>query len=206
ADFTRPVPLPRPAREADHALVFFPGSTLGNFTHAESLRLLRAMRETMGERGGALVGIDLQKSPGVIEAAYNDAAGITAAFTLNLLARLNRDVGSDFDLHGFEHRARYVPDAGRVETFLVSRRAQDVTVEGRRFHFDQGEAMQVEYSHKYTDAGFAALAAGAGLRVAHCWNDPQDWFGLRLLRRDRASLRRAGFRSAGKGPGLLERP
>ena len=183
ADFTRPVPLPRPARAADHALVFFPGSTLGNFTDAEALRLLCAMRETMGERGGALVGIDLQKSPDVIEAAYNDAAGITAAFTLNLLARLNRDIGSDFDLDGFEHRAVYVRDAGRIETFLVSRRAQAVTVEGRRFHFAAGEAMQVEYSQKYTDAGFDALAAQAGLRVAHRWNDPDDWFGLRLLRR-----------------------
>src|SRR3546814_10190466 len=97
----------------------------------------------MGERGGALVGIDRQKSPAVIEAAYNDAAGITAAFTLNLLARLNRDIGSDFDLHGFEHRAAYLREAGRIETFLVSRRAQDVTVEGRRFHFDAGQAMQV---------------------------------------------------------------
>ncbi|GAA3912276.1 L-histidine N(alpha)-methyltransferase [Luteimonas lutimaris] len=183
ADFTRPVPLPRPARAADHALVFFPGSTLGNFTDPEALRLLRAMRETMGERGGALVGIDLQKSPDVIEAAYNDAAGITAAFTLNLLARLNRDIGSDFDLGGFEHRAVYVRDAGRIETFLVSRRAQDVVVEGHRFHFAEGEAMQVEYSQKYTDTGFEALAAQAGLRVAHRWNDPDDWFGLRLLRR-----------------------
>src|SRR3546814_4757512 len=113
-----------------------PGSTLGNYTHAESLSLLRGMRGTMGERGGALVGIDLQKSPAVIEAAYNDAAGITAAFTLNLLARLNRDIGSDFDLDAFEHRAAYLREAGRIETFLVSRRAQDVTVEGRRFHFD----------------------------------------------------------------------
>jgi len=183
ADFTQPVPLPRPAREADHALVFFPGSTIGNFTEAEAVRLLRAMRETMGERGGALVGIDLQKSPEVIEAAYNDAAGVTAEFTLNLLARLNRDVGSDFDLDGFAHRAVYVRDAGRIETFLVSRRAQDVTVAGQRFRFAQGEAMQVEYSQKYTDAGFEALAAQAGLRVAHRWNDPDDWFGLRLLRR-----------------------
>ena len=184
ADFTVPVPLPRPARAADHALVFFPGSTLGNFTDAEALRLLRAMRETMGARGGALVGIDLQKSPQVIEAAYNDAAGVTAAFTLNLLARLNRDIGSDFDLDGFDHRAVYVEDAGRIETFLVSRRTQDVEVDGHRFHFTEGEAMQVEYSQKYTDPGFEALAAQAGLRVAHRWNDPDDWFGLRLLRRN----------------------
>lgn len=184
ADFTRPVPLPRPGREAERVLVFFPGSTLGNFTADESLGLLRAMRETMGERGGALVGIDLQKDPARLEAAYNDAAGVTAAFTLNLLARLNRDVGSDFDLDGFAHRALYSVERGRIETFLVSRRAQQVHAGGHSFRFDEGEAMLVEYSHKYTDAGFAILAAGAGLRVAHAWNDPRDWFGLRLLRRD----------------------
>jgi dimethylhistidine N-methyltransferase len=183
ADFTQPVPLPRPARRADHALVFFPGSTIGNFTDEEAVRLLRAMHQTMGDRGGALLGIDLQKSPAIIEPAYNDANGVTAKFTLNLLARLNRDIGSDFDLDGFEHRADYVADVGRIETFLVSRRAQDVTVEGRGFHFDAGEAMQVEYSQKYTDAGLAALAAQAGLKVVRAWNDPQDWFGLRLLQR-----------------------
>src|SRR5690606_25607366 len=126
ADFTQPVPLPRPSREADHALVFFPGSTIGNFTEAEAVRLLRAMRETMGERGGALVGIDLQKSPEVIEAAYNDAAGVTAAFTLNLPARLKRGAGAGFDLAGLRPRAVYVRDAGRIETCLVSRRAQNV--------------------------------------------------------------------------------
>jgi dimethylhistidine N-methyltransferase len=183
ADFTQPVPLPRPTREADHVLVFFPGSTLGNFTQDEARRLLRAMHQTMGERGGALLGIDLQKDPALLEAAYNDAAGVTAAFTLNLLARLNRDVGSDFDLDAFEHRARYSAERGRIETFLVSRRAQAVHVGDRAFAFAQGEAMQVEYSHKYTDAGFAALAAEAGLRVAHAWSDPSDGFGLRLLRR-----------------------
>jgi dimethylhistidine N-methyltransferase len=183
ADFTEPVPLPKPAREADHALVFFPGSTLGNFTDSEAVRLLRAMHETMGDRGGALLGVDLQKSPAIIEAAYNDANGVTAAFTLNLLARLNRDIGSDFDLDGFRHRADYVEAAGRIETFLDSRRPQVVTVEGRRFDFAAGEAMQVEYSQKYTDAGLAALAAEADLKVVRRWNDPQDWFGLRLLQR-----------------------
>lgn len=183
ADFTQPVPLPAPEREADHALAFFPGSTLGNFTDEEAVRLLRAMRETMGGRGGALIGIDLQKSPAIIEAAYNDAAGVTAAFTHNLLARLNRDIGSDFDLDAFDHHAEYVVDAGRIETFLVSQRAQTVTVEGRAFGFSAGERMQVEYSQKYTDAGFDALAAQAGLRVVRRWNDPRDWFGLRLLQR-----------------------
>lgn len=180
-DFTQRIPLPEPGREARRVLVFFPGSTLGNLTEAESVRLLKAMRETMGDKGAALIGIDLQKSPALIEAAYNDAAGVTAAFTLNLLVRLNRELGADFDLDGFRHRAVYVPEAGRIETFIDSLRAQTVTVQGRAFAFAAGEAMQVEYSHKYTDEGFAALAARAGLRVAQGWNDPRDWFGLRLL-------------------------
>ena len=119
ADFTHPVAVPQPERAAEHALVFFPGSTLGNFTHDEAVRLLRAMHETMGTRGGALIGIDLQKSSDIIRPAYNDAAGVTAAFTLNLLARLNREIGSNFDLDGFEHRADYLVDAGRIETVLV---------------------------------------------------------------------------------------
>ena len=180
-DFTQRIPLPEPGREARRVLVFFPGSTLGNLTEAESVRLLKAMRETMGDKGAALIGIDLQKSPALIEAAYNDAAGVTAAFTLNLLVRLNRELGADFDLDGFRHRAVYVPEAGRIETFIDSLRAQTVTVQGRAFAFAAGEAMQVEYSHKYTDEGFAALAARAGLRVVQGWNDPRDWFGLRLL-------------------------
>ncbi len=184
ADFTEPVPLPVPEREADHALVFFPGSTLGNFTNDDAIRLLRAMRATMGDRGGALLGIDLQKAPAIIEAAYNDAAGVTAAFTRNLLTRLNRDIGSDFDPQAFAHVAEYVAAAGRIETFLVSCRAQVVRVGGRRFEFADGERMQVEYSHKYTDASLAALAREAGLKVVRAWNDPRDWFGLRLLQRD----------------------
>ncbi|MGI8561114.1 MAG: L-histidine N(alpha)-methyltransferase [Luteimonas sp.] len=184
ADFTEPVPLPEPERRADHALVFFPGSTLGNFTDAEAVRLLRAMRVTMGDRGGALVGVDLQKSPAIVEAAYNDAAGVTAAFTRNLLVRLNRDIGSDFDPEAFAHQAEYVVDAGRIETFLVSHKAQAVTVKGRRFEFAAGERLQVEYSQKYTDDSLAALAREAGLKVVRGWNDPKDWFGLRLLQRD----------------------
>ena len=184
ADFTQPVVIPQPVRRAEHAFVFFPGSTLGNFTHDEAVRLLRAMHATMGDRGGALIGIDLQKSPEIIKPAYNDAAGVTAAFTLNLLVRLNREIGSNFDLDGFTHRADYRMDAGRIETFLDSRRAQQVSVQGQRFDFAAGEAMQVEYSQKYTDAGFSTLAAAAGLHVVRGWNDAHDWFGLRLLQRD----------------------
>jgi L-histidine N-alpha-methyltransferase len=182
ADFTHRIPLPRPARTAASALVFFPGSTLGNFAREESVRLLGAMRDTMGEHGAALVGIDLEKDPAIIEAAYNDAAGITAEFTLNLLRRLNRDVGSDFDLEGFAHRARYVVHEGRIVTTLESLRDQVVTVDGRAFAFSTGEQMHVEQSQKYTDARIERLATDAGLRVTDRWNDPLDWFGLRLLR------------------------
>ena len=181
ADFTRPVPLPEPPVPARGRLLFFPGSTLGNFDDDEALVLLAAMRATVGEGGRLLIGIDLVKDPAVIEAAYNDAAGVTAAFTVNLLARLNREVGSDFDLDAFRHRAVYAAERERIETDLVSARAQTVHIAGRAFDFDAGEAIRVEISTKYTDAGFSALAARAGLRVVEGWNDPRDWFGLRLL-------------------------
>ncbi|MDQ3617441.1 MAG: L-histidine N(alpha)-methyltransferase [Pseudomonadota bacterium] len=181
ADFTQPVELPESARAPRHIQMFFPGSTLGNFTHDESVALLRAMHTTMGPRGQALIGIDLDKDTATLEAAYNDAAGVTAQFTLNLLARLNREIGSDFDLDGFHHRAVYARERGRIETFLVSQRAQEVSVAGRHFHFAADEAMLVEYSHKYTDAEFAQLVASADLKVVDGWNDPRDWFGLRML-------------------------
>jgi dimethylhistidine N-methyltransferase len=183
ADFTREVEVPRPACSARTRLLFFPGSTLGNFEQDEAIVLLRSMASAIGASGQALVGIDLDKDPALIEAAYNDAAGITAQFTLNLLARLNRELGSDFDLEGFQHRAIYARERGRIETALVSQRAQAVTLAGKRFAFAAGEAIDVEISSKYTDARFEALVAAAGLRVTGCWNDPRDWFGLRLLRR-----------------------
>ena len=183
ADFTAAFDVPAPERAARGRLLFFPGSTLGNFDDDEAVVLLAAMASTIGANGQALVGIDLDKDPALIEAAYNDAAGVTARFTLNLLARLNDELGSDFDLAGFRHRAIYARERGRIETALVSQRAQVVTVAGRRFAFAAGEAIDVEISSKYTDARFDALAAAAGLRVTGRWNDPRDWFGLRLLRR-----------------------
>ncbi len=182
ADFTRPVQLPESQREPARRLLFFPGSTLGNFAAPEAVRLLQAMRQTMGADGMALIGIDLHKDPALIEAAYNDAAGVTAAFTLNLLARLNREIGSDFDLDAFQHRARYSVERLRIETELVSTRAQTVHVAGQPFDFAEGEAMTVEYSHKYTEAAFAALVAQAGLQVCTRWNARDPAFELALLR------------------------
>jgi L-histidine Nalpha-methyltransferase len=182
ADFTRPVRLPTPSLAPRSTLVFFPGSTLGNFGDEDAVSLLGLMRKTIGAHGRALVGLDLDKDPAVIEAAYNDAAGITAQFTLNLLVRLNREIGSDFDVTAFRHRAVYARERGRIETFLVSQRAQRVTIGHHAFDFAPGEPMLVEYSHKYRDAGFDRLARTAGLQVVAAWNDARDWFGLRLLR------------------------
>ncbi|HEL2960570.1 TPA: L-histidine N(alpha)-methyltransferase [Stenotrophomonas maltophilia] len=181
ADFTSPVTVPMPEREPARRLLFFPGSTLGNFEGADAVALLRAMRQTMGRDGLALVGIDLHKDPALIEAAYNDAQGVTAAFTLNLLARLNREIGSDFDLDGFRHRACYSTARLRIETDLVSRWAQDVHLDGRTFHFAADEPIRVEYSHKYTDDSFEQLLLQAGLQVVQRWDADAPAYGLRLL-------------------------
>lgn len=183
ADFTHAVELPEPTRTPSRTLVFFPGSTLGNFEAADASALLRAMRTTMGAGGAALIGIDMVKSKSIIDAAYNDAAGVTAEFTLNLLTRLNRDIGSDFDVHAFRHQAGFVPERSRIETTLVSLKPQSVRVAGREFRFAPGEAMLVEFSHKYSDDDFEALAGNAGLAVTRAWNHAQHAFGLRLLSR-----------------------
>lgn len=186
ADFTRPITLPRAARAPRQTVVYFPGSTLGNFEPDEALRLLRQMRSEAKQGGGVLdggvlIGIDLVKDKAMLEAAYNDAAGVTAAFTLNLLVRLNREIGADFDLVGFRHRARWHPLAERIETHIVSTRAQDVHIAGRTFHFDKGEAMLVELSCKYTLESFARLAARAKLRVENVWTDPARQFSVQWL-------------------------
>ncbi|HEX5354526.1 MAG TPA: L-histidine N(alpha)-methyltransferase [Rhodanobacteraceae bacterium] len=186
ADFTQPIRLPRAARAPRQTVVYFPGSTLGNFEPDDALRLLRQMRAEAGQGGGTLgggvlVGIDLVKDKAALEAAYNDAAGVTAEFTLNLLVRLNHEAGADFDLAGFRHRARWHPLAERIETDIVSTRHQDVRVGDRTFHFDAGEAMHVELSCKYTPEGFARLAARAGLRVVGMWTDPARQFSVQWL-------------------------
>ena len=186
ADFTQPIKLPRAARAPRQTVVYFPGSTLGNFAPDDALRLLRQMRNEAGQGGGVLdggvlIGIDLVKDKAVLEAAYNDAAGVTAEFTLNLLVRMNRELGADFDLAGFRHRARWHPLAERIETHIVSRREQDVHLYGRTFHFAENEAMRVELSCKYTLEGFARFAARAGLRVAQVWTDRARQFSVQWL-------------------------
>ncbi|RAP57374.1 L-histidine N(alpha)-methyltransferase [Oleiagrimonas sp. MCCC 1A03011] len=181
ADFTQPIELPIPDRKQRRTVIYFPGSTIGNFEASQAVRLLRQMREEMGENGAALVGVDLLKDPAIIESAYNDAAGVTAAFTLNMLVHINRELGADFDVDGFAHRARFNPQTERIETHIDSLRKQDVHIEGRAFHFDAGESILVEYSCKYSRESFARLVGEAGLRVERVWTDPDELFSLQYL-------------------------
>ena len=181
ADFTRHPRLPRPRRAVARRVVFFPGSTLGNFDQGEAAAVLAGLRADMGAGGMGVVGIDLIKDPAVIEAAYNDAAGVTAAFTLNLLRRINRELGADFDLDRFRHRARYDALAQRIETHIVSRADQVVQVAGRPVRFARGEAMLVEYSCKYSREGFSRMAVAAGLRVADFFTDAGERFAVIVL-------------------------
>ncbi|WP_199097359.1 L-histidine N(alpha)-methyltransferase [Dyella sp. ASV21] len=180
-DFTRALRLPIPPRAPRRTVLYFPGSTIGNFEARDAAALLRKMRNEMGDNGGILIGADLKKDTATIEAAYNDRAGVTAEFTLNMLVRLNREIGSNFDLSAFRHRAHYNTMAGRIETFLVSTRAQKVRVGRQQVTFGADEAMQVEYSCKYSPADFAALAARAGLEVTHTWTDPASMFAVYYL-------------------------
>jgi dimethylhistidine N-methyltransferase len=181
ADFTQPIDLPAPKRRQRRSVIYFPGSTIGNFDSRAAARLLRQMREEMGPGGAALVGVDLVKEPAIIEAAYNDAAGITAAFTLNMLTRFNRELDADFDLDGFAHRAQFNPMAERIETHIDSLRDQDVHIAGQTFHFDKDEPVLVEYSCKYSPASFARLAKKADLKVEQVWTDPENLFSLQYL-------------------------
>src|SRR5581483_5656937 len=182
-DFTRPLRLPVPPRAPRRTVLYFPGSTIGNFEDREAAQLLRKMRSEMGDNGGILVGVDLKKDRATIEAAYNDRAGVTAAFTLNMLTRLNRELGCNFELSAFRHRAHYNAMAGRIETHILSNREQRVRVGRLQVLFREDEAMVVEYSCKYSPADFAALAATAGLAVQQVWFDPERMFSLQYLTR-----------------------
>ena len=181
ADFTAPLNLPAVRGGQQRTVLYLAGSTLGNFADNEAVVLLQQMRRAAGSGGAVLLGVDLKKDPALIHAAYNDAAGVTAAFTLNLLVRLNREFDADFRIHQFSHRARYQPIAGRIETDIVSRRAQRVRVAGRVFEFAENEAMRVEVSCKYDHADMQRLAAAAGLWVDRDWIDAKSYFALVLL-------------------------
>ena len=182
ADYTRALALDTIGVLAGKRRIgFFPGSTIGNFPHAEALAFLRSACESTARGGAMIVGVDLVKDSAILHAAYNDAAGVTAAFNLNVLERINRELGADFELDAFRHRAHYAAAEGRVEMHLVSQRAQKVSLAGRTFDFAAGETIHTESSYKYTVPGFQALAAQAGFEPQHCWIDSERLFSIHYL-------------------------
>ena len=180
-DFTRPLEIPEPAHPARRTAVYFPGSTIGNFEHDAARTLLSVVRSEVGTGGALLIGVDLRKDEATLVRAYDDAAGVTAAFNKNLLVHINRELGADFELAAFRHEARWIDEPGRIEMHLVSLRAQEVQIGSERFHFAQGESICTEHSHKYTLDGFAELARSAGFEVAQVWTDPEPLFSVQLL-------------------------
>lgn len=180
ADFTAPFALPDAVRNLPK-VGFFPGSTIGNFDPHEASAFLRSARAILGDGATLIVGVDLEKDERVLRAAYNDAAGVTAQFNLNVLARINRELGGNFDLAGFTHRAIYNRERHRIEMHLISRKAQTVHVPGHAIPFRAGETIHTESSYKYSAERFAALARGSGWTPRAAWSDPDGMFSVHAL-------------------------
>lgn len=183
ADYLQPIAdenltIDPPARRR---IVFFPGSTISNFSHEEARHFLTRMRRIVEPDGAVLIGVDLDKEPKRLLAAYDDSQGVTAGFNLNLLERINRELGADFDIGSFRHQARYDDELHRIEMHLVADRAMTVTLAGNRFQFAEGESIHTENSHKYSVADFQALAASAGLESKQVWKDPEGLFSTHYL-------------------------
>ncbi len=178
ADYLEHFELPLPRRPSSRSVVYFPGSTIGNFEPSAAAEFLRRLVDLCGEGGGLLIGVDLQKDRHIIEDAYNDSQGVTAEFNLNLLARANRDLGTDFDLDSWRHRAIYNSNEGRIEMYLISQINQTAHLEGRQFHFAAGEKIVTEFSYKHTPEGFTELARTAGFDFVRMWTDDARLFGV----------------------------
>jgi dimethylhistidine N-methyltransferase len=178
ADFTQTFRLPSPRILPVRNIVYFPGSTIGNFSREASRKLLDVMYQEAGEDGALLIGVDLQKDRAVLEHAYNDSRGVTADFNLNILRRLNNEFDATFDLSQFRHRAIYNECSGRIEMYLDSQTKQSAFVGDEQFHFSEGESILTEHSHKYTLDGFAELALTSGFRVERVWMDSNQLFSV----------------------------
>lgn len=182
ADYSKPFALP-PLSDVDYQrkLVYFPGSTIGNFDHVETDRFLRHVAQTVGKSGGALIGVDLKKDPARLHAAYNDAAGVTAEFNLNVLRRINNELGGTFDLTKFRHHAFYDEALGRIEMHLLSLRSQTIAIAEKHFQFREGETIHTEISCKYSIEEFQSIAHTAGLTAMGVWTDPERLFSVHYL-------------------------
>ena len=182
ADFMSGINLPAVFAGAPHRrLGFFPGSTIGNLLPDEAQLFLGRTARLLGHEGALLIGVDTKKDKAVLDAAYNDAAGVTARFSLNLLTRMNEELAAGFEPGNFAHDARYNPNAGRVEIHLVSLCSQVVQVAECRFHFARGERIHTEYSYKYEPAEFSAIARDCGFRPVKVWTDPRALFSVHYL-------------------------
>jgi dimethylhistidine N-methyltransferase len=182
ADYTRPFPLPPLPGAGGKRVGFFPGSTIGNFEPDAAVGFLANYARILGAGGEMLIGVDLKKDPEILDAAYNDRAGVTAAFNLNLLERINRELDGDLDLDRFEHVAFYNEAEGRVEIYIRSLADQHARIAGKRFHFARDELIHTEYSYKYAVSEFRALAARAGFRPVDTWTDPAELFSVHYFR------------------------
>ena len=182
ADYTCLLHLPQ-AHQYQHArkIVFFPGSTIGNCTPMEAIRLLKTAVKLVGPGGGMLIGVDLKKDPAILHAAYNDAQGVTAEFNLNILARINRELNADFNFSSFRHHAFYNEERGRIEMHLLSRAEQTVKIEGHAFYLRENESIHTENSYKYSLKEFQGMAEIAGFRPMRAWVDEQALFSLHYL-------------------------
>jgi dimethylhistidine N-methyltransferase len=180
ADFTEPFELPA-AIAGMPKVGFFPGSTIGNFEPHEACGFLRSAHQILGEGALMIIGADLEKDERVLYDAYNDAAGVTARFNLNVLVRINRELGGNFDLSAFTHRAIYNRERHRIEMHLISKKQQVVRLLGTSFAFRHGESIHTENSYKYSLERFAALARGAGWKVRTSWTDEANMFSVHAL-------------------------
>jgi dimethylhistidine N-methyltransferase len=181
ADYTEPVDLPEPTCPWQTTVAYFPGSTIGNFEPEQAGRFLERIAAMVGDGGGLLIGVDLVKDRAILERAYNDEAGVTAAFNLNLLERINRELGADFDVDGFKHRAVWNDAASRIEMHLVSTHDQRVELAGHTIGFEAGEHIVTEHSYKYEPDDFEQLAARAGFEPRSVWTDTKAWFSVWYL-------------------------
>ncbi len=181
ADYTSSFELPVPKQESKRTVVYFPGSTISNFDPIPAKHFLEHIASLCGPGGALLIGVDLKKDPAVLHNAYNDSEGLTAAFNLNLLERINRELDCDFQLDGFEHYAFYNPRESRIEMHLVSKKGQAVHIDGKTISFAKGESIWTENSYKYNLDEFEQMAAAAGFRVGRVWVDERQWLSVQYL-------------------------
>ena len=193
AEYSDALRLLPPAASDTPQLFLFLGSNIGNFERPDAVALLCEMRARLRPDDRILIGVDCVKEVATLEAAYNDVAGVTAAFNKNLLTRINRELGADFALDAWTHAAPFVQDRARIEMWLRSDRDQTVTIPASdgtetKFLFRQGEGIHTENSHKYTPSAFESLCAEADLQIAQVWSDDREWFSVLLLEPAHAAL------------------